>query len=204
MTFSIVAKDLISGQAAVATASRALAVGGRVIHARGAVGAVASQARVSRQLGADAIEAMEAGTQAEPLLAELVAADEERDHRQCLIVDWSGRTAAWTGAACVGWAGHQAFASFGVAGNMLTGGDVLTAMATAYRAGAAKPFAERLLDALDTGEAAGGDKRGRQSAALLIVADRPFAELDLRVDDHPDPLGELRRLYGLAREVGLA
>lgn len=203
LTYTIVARGPASGQAAVATASRALAVGGRVVHARGGVGAVASQASINPQLGVDAIDGIEAGQPVEPLLAELMADDDRRDIRQCLLLDWAGHTAAWTGGACTGWAGHRTFDGLVVAGNMLAGGEVLTAMEAAYREGGAKPFAERLLDALDAGEAAGGDKRGRQSAAILIVGPRPYPELDLRVDDHPDPLRELRRLYGLARTVRL-
>lgn len=179
-----------------------MAVGGRIVHARGGVGVAASQASVNPQLGVDAIDGMQAGRPVEPLLAELMAADDGRDVRQCVLLDWAGRTAAWTGESCVAWAGHRTFDGIAVAGNMLAGGAVLAAMEAAYRKGAAKPFAERLLDALDAGEAAGGDRRGRQSASIRIVGSRPYAELDLRVDDHPDPLGELRRLYGLAGAAG--
>ena len=199
MTISIVAWDRPTGHVAVAAASRFLAVGAYIIHARSKVGAVASQARANPLLGVDTLDGLAAGRAIEPLLAEVVAADTDRSIRQCHAVDMSGQTAARTGGDCVEWAGHKTFDGFSVAGNMLAGEDVLTAMAAAYRAATEKPLAERLLGTLDAGDAAGGDKRGRQSAAIYIAGRQPYAELDLRVDDHTQPFEELRRLYELSQ-----
>ncbi len=199
MTFSIVALDQPSGQVAVAAASRFLAVGAYIIHARSNVGAVASQARANPLLGLDALDGMAAGQSVEQSLAEVMETDDGRAIRQCHAVDMAGRTAAWTGDECVEWAGHKTFEGFSVAGNMLTGKDVLAAMAATYREAAAAPFAERLLAALDAGDSAGGDKRGRQSAAIYVAGAQPYAELDSRVDDHEQPFKELRRLYELSK-----
>ena len=130
----------------------------------------------------------------------LVADDTGRDHRQVHVMDASGRIAAHTGAACIDWNGHLAGDTFSVAGNMLAGAAVLDATAAAYVAGAPMPFPRRLIAAMRAGEAAGGDKRGKQSAALLIYGEDEWSDLDLRVDDHSEPLAELARLEGVSRE----
>ncbi|HSC98862.1 MAG TPA: DUF1028 domain-containing protein, partial [Casimicrobiaceae bacterium] len=123
-----------------------------------------------------------------------------RAHRQIHLIDARGRVGAYTGSACVDWCGHVSGTGFSVAGNMLTGADVIGATAAAYAAGSARPFAERLLDALAAGESAGGDKRGKQAAALLIATTEDYPALDLRVDDHPEPVAELARLLEKSAE----
>jgi uncharacterized Ntn-hydrolase superfamily protein len=129
----------------------------------------------------------------------LVAPDEGREHRQLHVIDSAGRTGQHTGGQCIDWAGATAGDGFSVAGNMLANGRVVEDTARAFRA-SKKPFAERLIAALEAGEAAGGDKRGKQSAALLVYSTEEYPELHLRVDDHADPLAELRRLYDKAHE----
>jgi uncharacterized Ntn-hydrolase superfamily protein len=130
----------------------------------------------------------------------LIAADAGHASRQLHIMDASGRIAAYTGKDCVDWCGHLAGDGFSVAGNMLAGGRVLDDTANAYLANENMPFARRLIAAMRSGEAAGGDKRGKQSAALLIYGEEEWSDLDLRVDDHTDPLAELERLETVSRE----
>lgn len=133
------------------------------------------------------------------MVKQLTAPDEGRDHRQLHVIDDEGRIGQHTGAKCVEWCGAVAGEGFSVAGNMLSNERVLSETARAFRE-STKPFAERLIEAMEAGEAAGGDKRGKQSAALLVHAGEQYASLDLRVDDHAEPLAELRRLYGKAHE----
>ncbi|MGH8800312.1 MAG: DUF1028 domain-containing protein, partial [Casimicrobiaceae bacterium] len=128
------------------------------------------------------------------------AGDEGREHRQVHLIDCLGRIAAHTGTACIEWCGQLIGQGFSVAGNMLAGPQVLDRTAGAYEAASGAPFAERLLAAMTAGEAAGGDKRGKQAAALLIHATETYAFLDLRVDDHPEPIAELARLYDKSLE----
>ncbi len=199
MTFSIVARDPDSGFFGVAIASKFIAVGAYCIHAANGIGAASSQAKVNPYLGIDAIKGLTGGQEVEPLLAKLTGADEGRDIRQVHIIDSNGKTAAWTGAECIDWAGHKTNDGFSVAGNMLAGPQVIAQMATAYQEASNLDFALRLLAALDAGEAAGGDKRGKQSAAIYIAGEREYAELDLRVDDHTDPLPELKRIFDLTQ-----
>ena len=129
------------------------------------------------------------------IVARLTDADDGRAQRQLHLIGAQGRAAAYTGKHCIDWCGHRVFDDFSVAGNMLAGTDVLDATVAAYAAGASLPLAERLLAAMDAGERAGGDKRGKQAAALRIHGDEDYPSLDLRVDDHEEPLAELRRLY---------
>lgn len=199
MTFSIVARDPETNFFGVAIASKFIAVGAYCIHAVSGVGAASSQAKVNPLLGIDAIKGMADGQAVEQLLTDLTSADEGRDIRQVHMVDMSGASAAWTGAECVDWAGHKTYDGFSVAGNMLAGPQVIAQMATAYEKEARSGFALRLLAALDAGEAAGGDKRGKQSAAIYLAGDREYPELDLRIDDHTDPLPELRRIFELTQ-----
>ena len=199
MTFSIVARDPSTHFFGVAIASKFIAVGAYCTHAVSGVGAASSQAKVNPLLGIDAIKGMAEGRSVEPLLAELTGADEGRDIRQVHIVDRTGDSAAWTGAECIDWAGHQTYDGYSVAGNMLAGPQVIARMAAAYEENSGSSFAQRLLAALDAGEAGGGDKRGKQSAAIYIAGEREYAEIDLRVDDHTDPLPELGRLYELTQ-----
>lgn len=200
MTFSVVAWDGRTGMAGVGVASRFFAAGAYVIHARSGAGAIASQAKANPFLGIDGLEGLAGGEDPEALLKALLPGDEGRNRRQCHMVDTRGHTAAWTGPECVEWAGHRTFDGFSVAGNMLVGPQVLDAMADAYEASAEDHLGGRILAVLEAGDAAGGDKRGRQAAAIYVVADQPYAELDIRVDDHTDPFRELRRLYEISRD----
>ena len=194
MTWSIVARDA-SGARGVAVASRAFAVGVLCAHARSGVGALSTQALVNPHYGPAGLWLLEQGTPPAEVVRVLVTPDEGRDHRQLHVIDTNGRGAQFTGRACVDWCGHRAGDGYSVAGNMLAGPQVLEATAAAYEASAGAPFAERLLAAMDAGEVAGGDKRGRQGAALRIHTTEAYPWLDLRVDDHAEPLAELRRLY---------
>jgi uncharacterized Ntn-hydrolase superfamily protein len=198
MTWSIIARDPATGAFGIAIATRFFAVGALCPHAESGVGALSTQALVNPTWGRRGLKLLRDGAPAEEVVAELVASDPGRDHRQLHVIDAAARTAAHTGAACIGWCGHRAGAGFSVAGNMLVDAAVLEATAGAYR-NASGPFAARLLAALDAGEAEGGDKRGKQSAALRIHAGEDYPELDLRVDDHAAPLVELRRLWQVAQ-----
>jgi uncharacterized Ntn-hydrolase superfamily protein len=199
MTFSIIAHDVASGQVGIAAASKTLATGARVPHIRTGVGAIASQARVNRYYGPRGLALLAAGASAADTVRLLIAADEDQDIRQVHVMDRLGRFAAHTGAECLEWCGHLVKESYSVAGNILAGPGVLEAMAAAYEAATELPLAQKLVAAMKAGEQAGGDKRGRQSAGLLIHGASDWALLDIRVDDHADPLSELERLEGVAR-----
>jgi uncharacterized Ntn-hydrolase superfamily protein len=199
MTWSIVARDR-SGAFGVAIASRFFAVGVLCPHARSGVGAVATQALVNPHYGARALELMAQGVAAEEVVQTLIAADEGREHRQLHLIDAAGRIAAHTGSACIDWCGQLAGEGYSVAGNMLAGPQVIRDTAAAYEAGTELAFAERLIAALEAGDAAGGDKRGKQAAALLIHGAEDYPLLSLRVDDHDNPLTELRRLLDKSLE----
>jgi uncharacterized Ntn-hydrolase superfamily protein len=204
VTFSIVARDPASGDLGVAVASRFLAVGAVVPWARAHVGAIATQALANVAYGPDGLAALAAGGSAEEVLAALTAADDGRGDRQAGIVDACGRSATYTGTGCLTWAGGRTGDGVAVQGNILTGPDVVETVIETHL-GSTVPFPDRLLEALLAGDRAGGDARGRQSAALLVVragggyggADDRW--LDLRVDDHPDPVPELQRILGVWR-----
>jgi len=164
-------------------------------HARSGVGALSTQALVNPLFGKKGLDLLETGKDPENVIQTLVSEDEGRAHRQVHLIDRNGRTAAYTGAACIDWCGHLAGETYSIAGNMLAGPAVLEETKRAFEKGSNLPFAERLLAALDAGEAAGGDKRGKQGAALRIHTTEDYPFLDLRVDDHAAPLRELRRLY---------
>ena len=198
MTWSIIARDA-SGAFGVAIATRFFAVGALCPHAQSGVGALATQALVNPHYGAQALELLGKGLTAPEVVQRLIALDEGREHRQLHVIDAAGRIAQHTGAQCVDWAGAVAGENFSVAGNMLANEQVIQQTARAFHE-SRKPFAERLISALRAGEAVGGDKRGKQSAALLICSTEDYPELDLRVDDHADPLAELSRLYEKAHE----
>ena len=199
MTWSIVARDA-DGAFGVAVASRFFAVGALCPHARSGIGALSTQALVNPGYGPSGLDLLERGVAASDAVARLVAGDEGREHRQLHLIDRRGRCAAHTGSLCIDWCGDRAHDGFSVAGNMLAGPAVLDETARAYQAHANAPFPERLLAAMAAGEAAGGDKRGKQAAALLIHTTEIYAFLDLRVDDHPDPIAELKRLYQMSLE----
>jgi uncharacterized Ntn-hydrolase superfamily protein len=200
MTWSIIARDKATGQIGIAVATRFFAVGARVPHIAAGFGAVATQALVNPYYGIDGLKLLGEGKLPAEIVEILLASDSGRESRQLHIMDAEGRIAAYTGKECVGWCGHLAGDGFSIAGNMLAGGAVLEDTAKAYVANAALPFAQRLLAAMHAGEAAGGDKRGKQSAALLIHDEEEWSALDLRVDDHTDPLAELERLERVSRE----
>ncbi len=200
MTYSIVARDAGSGAYGIAVASRFFAVGALVPHLRGGIGAIATQAFVNPLYGTQGIGLLAQGMSAEDVLTTVTGRDAGRQQRQVHLVDGRGLAAAFTGESCIDWAGHRVGDGVSVAGNMLTGPEVVTATFEAYQANLGLPFTERLLTAMEAGEAAGGDKRGRQSAALKIVHGEAYPWLDIRTDDHADPLPELRRLYAVAQE----
>jgi uncharacterized Ntn-hydrolase superfamily protein len=194
MTWSIVARDS-GGAFGVAVASRFFAVGVHCPHARSGVGALCTQALVNPHFGPQGLDSLDLGLSPTEAVMKLTSADSGRDHRQLHMIDSKSRSAAYTGSACVDWCGHLVRDGFSVAGNMLAGEQVLVKTAEAFEKTQGRPFAERLLAALEAGEAAGGDKRGKQAAALLIHTTESYPFLDLRVDDHPEPLAELHRLY---------
>ena len=202
-TYSICACDLDRGQWGVATQSKFLAVGSVVPWAMPHVGAVATQSFATPRSGRFGLRLLGVGLSAGLVVERLTAADDDRGQRQLGIVDGQGRAATYTGAECHAWAGGRTGSCYAAQGNILVSGATVDALAEMFEATPAMTLAERLLDCLDAAEAAGGDSRGRQSAALLVVErDGGYAALsdtlvDLRVDDHPDPLVELRRLFGL-------
>jgi uncharacterized Ntn-hydrolase superfamily protein len=200
MTWSIIAHDPETGQIGIAVATRFFAVGALVPHIAAGFGAIATQALVNPYYGIDGLKLLREGKHPDEVIAALLAGDTGRESRQVHVMDAHGRIAAHTGKECVDWCGHIAADGFSIAGNMLTGAAVLDDTANAFVTNAARPFAERLIAAMFAGEAAGGDKRGRQSAALLIHGEEEWSDLDLRVDDHSDPLAELARLERVSRE----
>ena len=198
MTWSIIARDA-SGAFGVAIATRFFAVGALCPHAESGVGALSTQALVNPHYGRQALELLRAGVPASEVVQRLVAPDEGREQRQLHVIDAQGRIGQFTGAECVDWCGAVSGDGYSVAGNMLANARVVSATAEAFER-SKTPFAERLIGALHAGEAAGGDKRGRQSAALLVFSSEQYPDLDLRVDDHAEPLAELKRLYEKAQE----
>ena len=199
MTWSILARDPATGALGAAVATRFFAVGAPAIHVEGGVAALATQALINPMYAVHGMPRLRAGQPPEQVVEALLAADAGRAHRQLHILDSGGRIAAHTGSDCVGWCGSVRGIAISVAGNMLAGPDVVSRTLAAFEA-AAGPLSERLLTALEAGEAAGGDKRGKQSAALKICTRDPYPDLDIRTDDHPDPLAELRRLVAVSQE----
>ena len=200
MTWSIIAKDNATGQIGIAVATKFFAVGSRVPHIAAGIGGIATQALVNPYYGIDGIRLLREGRAPHDIIETLIACDAGHASRQLHILDAAGHVAAYTGKDCVDWCGHLAGDGFSIAGNMLAGQGVLDDTAKAYDANIGMPFAQRLIAAMHAGELAGGDKRGRQSAALLIYGEEEWSNLDLRVDDHIDPLAELERLEAVSRE----
>lgn len=200
MTFSIIARDEETNRIGVAVASKFFAVGARSIAIKTGVGAVASQARFNPYYGPRGLALMAAGASAEEAVRLLTTGDEGRHLRQVHMMDRRGLFAAHTGSDCIVWCGHICKPAFSVAGNTLAGAGVLEAMAASYEANSEMPFARRLIAAMQAGEAAGGDTRGRQSAALVVHDAEDYSLLDLRADDHADPLAEIARLEAVARQ----
>jgi len=201
VTYSIAACDLEAGQWGVATQSKFLAVGSVVPWAVPHLGAIATQAYANPRYGPDGLALLREGLTAEETVERLTSADDGRDHRQLGVVDGEGRAATFTGTSCMEWAGGIAGSCFAAQGNILVGEETVTALATTFEATAGRPLAERLIECLSAAQAAGGDRRGQQSAALIVVErDGGYANLtdtlvDLRVDDHAAPITELARLY---------
>ena len=203
-TFSIVARDPAAGELGMAVQSKALATGSRTITIKGGVAAIAHQSSSNPMYGAVGLELLASGLSPQQALDLMVRGDEGRNTRQVAIVDAAGQTAAWTGPESLDWKGHQCGRDFCAQGNTLTGAEVVQAIAKSFESSSG-PLAERLIAALDAGQAAGGDARGMQAAALVIA--KPLAgpagfgdrAIDLRVDDHRAPLTELRRLLNLTR-----
>jgi uncharacterized Ntn-hydrolase superfamily protein len=206
-TYSIAACDLEAEQWGVATQSKFLAVGAVVPWAEPHVGAVATQAYANPRYGPEGLALLRGGLSAEEVVERLTSADEGRDHRQLGVVDREGRSASFTGRECLEWAGHRTGLCYAAQGNILVSAETVDAIATAFEQSDGKPLVERLLDCLDAAQAAGGDRRGQQSAALLVVQkDAGYASLsdtvvDLRVEDHARPLEELRRLHKLHHQL---
>lgn len=200
MTWSIIAKDNATGQIGIAVATKFFAVGSRVPHIAPAIGGIATQALVNPYYGIDGLRLLRDGRVPQDIIEKLIAADGGHASRQLHIMDAKGRIAAYTGKDCVDWCGHLEGDHFSIAGNMLASGRVLDETAKAFTVNAGMPFAQRLIVAMRAGELAGGDKRGKQSAALLIYGEEEWSDLDLRVDDHADPLVELERLEAVSRE----
>lgn len=201
MTWSIVAHDAASGAFAVAVTTCAFAVGARCPHVRRGVGAVCTQSMTNPYLGPAILDALERGLAPKAAIATALAGDEGAGIRQVHCVDAQGRTAAWTGVNCVEWAGDMALKGFSVAGNMLSNERVVAETARVFGAESRLALPERLLAALDAGEAAGGDKRGRQSAGMVVTTTEDFPDINIRVDDHQAPLTEMRRLLELWRKT---
>ena len=199
MTWSIVAHDPATGAFAVAVATKAFALGASCPFVRSGVGAVSTQSFTNRYLGPAILDAMARGLAPDAAIESALAGDEGRGIRQVHAVDRHGRTAAWTGQNCVEWCGSVAGPGISVAGNMLAGEPTIGATLEAWQANGARLMPERLMASMEAGEAAGGDRRGRQSAAMVLTTTEDFPDLNLRVDDHVAPLEELRRLLGIWR-----
>jgi uncharacterized Ntn-hydrolase superfamily protein len=198
-TFSIVARCERTGQLGVAVASAVPAVGSMCPYAVAGVGAVSTQSWVNPYLATGILGRLAKGLSAEQALGEALPADPAARSRQIGVVDAAGRAAAWTGEDCTPWCGHIIAPMMAVQGNMLVGERTIAAMADAFRAGAGASLAERLMHALEAGDQAGGDKRGKQSAAILVHSSEDYPLLDLRVDEHVAPVRELHRVLGIAQ-----
>jgi uncharacterized Ntn-hydrolase superfamily protein len=206
-TYSIAACDLDAGQWGVATQSKFLAVGSVVPWAEPEAGAIATQAYANPRYGPDGLRLLRDGLSAREVVEQLTAADEEREHRQLGIVDAKGGSETYTGSECMDWAGGIAGPCFAAQGNILVSDATVSALAVTFASSAGRPLAERLVACLAAAQAAGGDRRGQQAAALLVVerdggsAGLSDTLVDLRVDDHPDPVGELARLHRIHRAL---
>jgi uncharacterized Ntn-hydrolase superfamily protein len=200
MTWSIVARDRETGALGVAAASRFFAVGARVPFIASRAGAIATQALVNPYYGIDGLRLLRDGHDPVEIIKALTRQDPGSAHRQMHLVDFSGKVAAHTGRGCLEWSGHLCGDGISVAGNMLVGRRVLSETLRTYHLESGSPFPRRLIAAMQAGEAAGGDRRGKQSACLTIFEADEWSSLDLRVDDHPEPLLELDRLEQVSRQ----
>jgi len=206
-TYSIVACDLEAGQWGIAVQSKFLAVGSVVPWAEPHVGGVATQAYANPRYGPQGLELLREGLSAQEVVDRLTGADEGRDHRQLGVVDGKGAAATYTGKECMDWAGGRTGAGYAAQGNILVSADTVDAMAETFEGNAGRPLAERLIECLAAAQEAGGDSRGQQSSALLVVErDGGYAQMsdtvvELRVEDHERPIEELRRIYVLHDEI---
>ena len=206
-TYSIAACDLDAGQWGVATQSKFLAVGSVVPWAEPEAGAIATQAYANPSYGPNGLALLRDGSSAGEVVERLTTADDGRDERQLGVVDVHGDSASWTGPACNDWAGHRTGPGYAAQGNILVGEETVAALATTFETSSHLPLAQRLIECLVAAQAAGGDRRGQQSASLLVVQrNGGYAALsdllvDLRVDDHERPIPELRRIYALHRRL---
>lgn len=200
MTWSIVAKDLKTGAIGIAVTTCAFAVGARVPFGAARIGAVATQSFVNPLYGIDGLSLLKEGYSAEEVLALVTAADPGKALRQAHVIDRDGRTAAFTGDECVPWCGSVSAPLVSVAGNMLANASVVEDTLATYLAQSTLDFDDRLIAALEAGQRAGGDKRGKQSAAIRIWTSDEYPAIDIRVDDHAEPLIELRRLWRVAHQ----
>jgi uncharacterized Ntn-hydrolase superfamily protein len=203
VTWSIVAYDPNRGAFAVAVATKAFAVGASCPFVRACVGAVSTQSMTNRYLGPAILDAMARGLPPAAAIEGALAGDEGRGLRQVHAVDRHGRTAAWTGGNCVEWCGSVSSGGISVAGNMLAGEPTVAATLASWKENRDVPMPDRLMAAMEAGEAAGGDRRGKQSAAMVMVTTEDFPDLNLRVDDHAEPLQELRRLLAIWKVEGV-
>ena len=199
-TFSIVGRCPRTNMLGVGVASKYLAVGAVCSHTQSGTGAISSQAYGNPYLGIDGLNLLQRGFDAPQALELLLQQDAGREKRQLIIIDKQGRTAAFTGSETSSWGGHRQGENYAAAGNILTGEAVIEAMAAAFEQSAEEELAERLLRALEAGQQAGGDRRGRQAAHLQVVHTEAWKYVDLRVDEHPTPLIELRRIFELAKQ----
>ena len=199
-TFSISARCARTGMLGVAVSTAVPGVGGICPFVHPGVGAVSTQAWVNPYLGLDAIELLAEGKSAEQTVAAVIDADPGRAVRQLGVVDSQGRSSAWTGEECVDWAGQKTGADVSIQGNMLVGPATLEAMFESFAARAGDSLPERLVMVLEAGQAAGGDKRGRQSAAMVVFETERYPHIDIRVDEHDDPVRELRRVFEVAKQ----
>jgi uncharacterized Ntn-hydrolase superfamily protein len=200
VTFSIVARCPQTGELGIAVSTAIPAVGAINPFARAQVGAIATQAVSNPYLGIDGLTLLAQGLTATEVLERLLKADADKEKRQLCIVDTCSGVAAFTGKEVQSWKGHLTGREYVVAGNLLVGGETIEAMADAFEV-TQGPLADRLLLALTAGQAAGGDKRGRVSAALLVVRDEEYPHVDLRVDEHTDPVAELRRIFDIYTDL---
>lgn len=202
MTFSLIARCPQTGQFGVAAATALPAVGKLLTHAVAGVGAVATQARLNPYLGIDGLRLLQNGRSAREVQEILVSGDPCAGSRQFAVIDRAGDTAAWTGSQCIDWAGHREHDGFSVQGNRLAGQAVLDAAAEAFRSSVTKSLDERMMEALEAGDAAGGDTKGERSATIYVVDKEEYPLWDIRVDAHPHPFAELRRLHDIfARDL---
>ena len=200
MTWSIIFHERSSGRIAIAVATKFFAVGARVPYIEPQKGAVCTQAMVNPLYGPHGLRLIREGLGATDIVRILTTPDAGREHRQLHVMGADGRFAAHTGAECVPWCGHWIGEDMSVAGNMLAGPQVVAETVRYFRENELMPLPRRLIAAMKAGEKVGGDKRGKQSAALVIYGNQEYSELDLRVDDHVEPLLELARLEAVSRE----